>query len=228
MYLNRLVEVIRHTTRKYWLLPVSEYELLYADIQDKTKGLAKTKQGYIIMPTATTTVNLPISEEDDVIAETRQLLVGGQIIPYSDALILDAYNYVFTGQFNESIVTSNLAFEIFILENLREILELVYSTNREIDKALERVTESKLHATFRKNFLGSNDHLKLMETSDIYRKFDEVRSYRSHIMHHGRRLNVHDAEANLRNILQINLYLNQNISAYAERVIQRSAPKVQK
>jgi hypothetical protein len=31
-YLNRLVEVVRYKTRKYWLLPVINNELLYADI----------------------------------------------------------------------------------------------------------------------------------------------------------------------------------------------------
>lgn len=227
-YLNRLVEVIRYKTRKYWLLPVSEYEVLYADIQDLTDVSLKKKQGYLEMSYVTAAVNLPIKEESEVIDEIKHLLKNGEKLPYSEALILDAYSYIFTGQFNESIVMSNLALEIFILESLREILQLIYSTDEEIDGALERVTKGKLHATFRKNFLGGKDHNELIETNDIYRKFDEARNYRSQIMHHGKRLNMHDAEVNLRDILHINFYLLENISAYAERIIQRSQKNVKK
>lgn len=89
------------------------------------------------------------------------------------------------------------------------------------DNCLERVKQKKLHATFRKNFLGGKDHNELMESNDIYRKFDEVRNYRFQIMHKGKRLSMHDAEANLRNILNINLYLIENISQYFELIIQR-------
>jgi hypothetical protein len=48
-YLNRLVEVVRYKTGKYWLLPVSNNELLYADISDLIDGSGKRKEGIIDM-----------------------------------------------------------------------------------------------------------------------------------------------------------------------------------
>lgn len=205
-YLNRLVEVIRYKTRKYWLLPVSEYELIYADIEDLTEGFGNRK-GHILLSEVSTVVNLPIKQENEVVDEINSCLKEEQRIPYSDLLILDSYNYIFTGQFNESIVTSNLALEIFIKETLRDILAIKYSNEKDINAALSSILEDTLHKTFRKNFLGDISHEKARETSDIYKRFSQSRDYRYRVIHRGERLNARDSEGNLTNILKINWYL---------------------
>lgn len=220
-YLNRLVEVIRFKTRKYWLLPVNENELLYADFSDYVDKSGMRKEGYVNM-SPMFGLDVPITDESEVLHEVRELLKNEHIIYYSDSLILDAYTYILLGRYNDSIATSNLALEMFILEILREILQYRYATDLELDDALKRVVEDKLHATFRKNFLNGKKHDELMRTSDVYRKFDASRNYRAKIMHGGKRLDRSEAVMNLNNIHAVDGYLINNSSTYGPIVIQRS------
>ncbi len=224
-YLNRLVEVVRYKTRKYWLLPVTNNELLYADISDLIDGSGKRKEGIIdmssifILPT-------PYKNEFEVYGEIEQLLKNGQKIHYFDSLILNAHNYIFLGQYNDSILTSNLALEIFILESLREVLQYRYATETELAKALNSVLEDKLHATFRKNFLNDKPHFELMRTSEIYKKFDAARENRSKIMHKGKKLSQNDAVINIANVHYVNQSLINNSSTYGNTILQRAQTKL--
>lgn len=66
-YLNRLIEVVRYKTRKYWLLPVSNNELLYADISNlvDASGKGKGKEGYINM-SSFSVLNMSTKNESEV------------------------------------------------------------------------------------------------------------------------------------------------------------------
>jgi hypothetical protein len=220
-YLNRLVEVIRYKTRKYWLLPVNNNELLYADISDSRDASGKRKEGHLDM-SSLFVLHTPIKNESEVYEEIEQLLKSGQEINYSDSLILNAYNYILLGEYNDSILTSNLALEMFILQSLKEILQYGYAIQAELDKALDSILENKLHATFRKNFLNDKSHCELMGTSEIFRKFDAAREYRFKIMHRGKRLSQMDAVTNINDIHDVNRYLIDNSSIYGPTILQRA------
>ena len=223
-YLNRLVEVVRFKTKKYWLLPVVEHEILYADISDFIHDSGKKKEGYVDM-SEVSMLNLPMLAESDVLPEIQHLLKSGERINYSDSLILDSYYYIFLGKYNESVITSNFALEMFILESLKEILQFRYASETELEHALHNVLEKNLRYTFRKNFMGGKDHLTLMKDSDIYRKFDTARDFRANVLHNGLEPNRSDAELNLTCIYDVNNYLIQNATNYGANVIKRAKRK---
>jgi hypothetical protein len=201
---------------------VNENELLYADIIKLTdEETGKKKEGYIDM-SCVAALDIPIKTENEVKDQITQALKNEENVYYSDSLILDAYNYILLGRYNECIVVSNLALEIFILEILRAILRTEYDTDYELNQALNRVLETKLHTTVRKNFFANKKHDELMLESETYRKFDVARDFRRKVMHHGEKLNKDDAEKNINNIFNVNLYLIQNAGAFREHILKRA------
>lgn len=199
-----------------------------ADILDLTdNATGKKKEGYINMSSATL-LDIPIKSEAEVRGQITQSLENEEKVYYSDSLILDAYNYILQGRYNECIIISNIALEIFVLELLREVLRTKFEYDYEVNQALKNVREKKLHPTMRKNFFAGRSHEELIQNNEIYIKFHEARKYREQVIHHGMLLEKLDAEKNINTILEVNKYLVQNVSTFAGDILKRARFDVNK
>ncbi len=219
-YLNRLVEVVRYKTKKYWITPLSEHDILFAKIIDMVDDSGKHKTGFIMPEVAVYPIQ--ILDEATVITDITRMVANEEKIPLSETLILDSYNYFSTGQYNEAAIISNLALELFVHEFLKEILQHKYKTNQELNYKLDLALEGRFHKVMRRNFFDDKDHEILKNTDPIYSKFCNARDTRGIILHSGAaKLDINKSLEVINEIHHVQNFLTSNSQRFVRSLIAK-------
>lgn len=217
-YLNRLVEVVRYKTKKYWITPISSHDIIYAKIIDMDTDSGKHKTGFL-MPEISV---YPIQylDETNMMSNITDMLASEKSIYMSENLILDSYNYFSTGAYNEAVIISNLALEVFVDEYIAEILQRKYRTETILSEKIDAAVEGKFHKVMRRNFFDDRNHESLKKTEPVYLKFCEVRDIRRKVMHpHASKIDIDTAFRVINKVSDVQQFLISNSYQFAQHIV---------
>jgi hypothetical protein len=188
-YLNRLSEVVRYKTKRYWTPFVSGRDIIHINFQildEQGKGnngfLSDAGQGFEI--------NLQTQEELSVRTEILGMLEKELKIPSYENLALDSFNYYSMGQFNEAVILMNIALEELVKQFLFE--KLMVKLNLPVEKAEKKIDQifshkkrggrTGMHKVMTVDF-KEIDGRSLEEYPELWSKFNSVRTTRKNTMH---------------------------------------------
>jgi hypothetical protein len=188
-FLNRLVEVERWNTRKYWITPIEEQEILhFTSLVEPDEG--KPRMG-MAMGLGGGQLHFPIVtlEEKNVEQEIKTKLASETELPFYDSLFLDAINYYETGRYNEALIVLNIALESFVadylLSKLKEKGHSEEDAAKLVDKAFSR--EKKNRKSGMRKVLSEDfkeiDGRSLEDNSELWDTFGNARDKRKNVIH---------------------------------------------
>ena len=182
-YLNRLREVVRYYTNKYWIAPVSEHDITYFRILEEVNESGQKRRGFALIFDSLV-FPVQINEESGVMKHITDMLLRGLKPSTSMNLLLDSFNYFATGQFNEAVILANIGMEAFADEFITDVLRHKYSNQTELNKKVNDALSGKFHHVVRRNFFKDLSDAELRKKNDvIYLKFDSARKTRRSVMH---------------------------------------------
>lgn len=142
LYLNRLIEVIRWQTRRYWIHNLSGTDI-YLNSFDLFDNNERNVGGQIHGQPIYTLFNLPnfALNQSDRKQEIDTTLKNEERIPVHDALYLDALHDFSQGRFNKAVMVINTALESatteFLLQSLLSKGESKDDAKKKIDQILK-------------------------------------------------------------------------------------------
>jgi len=178
-YLNRLIQIVRWKTGKFWMPLVTEDAIL-----GFTKNLSDGKRfddGFVMDFGRTRTYPINTKNQSDVKDKINDLLKNEDPIPLDESLFLDALNYYVKGRYNEVIILINVSLEIFLQKYLFSILSKTMS-NEEASKQVRKLFSDGLHRMFKGKFIQI-DGRKLEEDSEMWKTFENLRDTRLYAIH---------------------------------------------
>jgi hypothetical protein len=182
-YLNRLREVVRYHTNKYWMAPVSEHDITYFRILEEIEDSGRKRRGFALIFDSLV-FPIQINEEAQVMKHINDMLLKGHKPPMSINLLLDSFNYFATGQFNEAVIIANIGMEAFVDEFITDVLSQKYSNQTDLNKKMNEALSGRFHRLIRKNFFKDLSDAELRGKNDaIYIKFCSARETRRSVMH---------------------------------------------
>lgn len=180
-YVNRLIEVIRIHTKKYWLRYISEQDVLgYSSTQiDDNEKSFKT----MIMDFGSG-LSFPIQvlEQKGVHDKIIQSLKTNQKISYDSNLYLDAIGYYFTRRFNTAVAMMYVGLEVGISNYIIIKLKQKKIPKEEIDKIMRKVLRSGISKILDFH-LKENTGKSLKENDKLWKKFEKIRDVRKSVIH---------------------------------------------
>ena len=180
LYLNRLREVIRFYTNRYWLKSLSPHHLnIYDLVRYKDDG-----KGRRLMMFAPPSVNLfpsTVREYGEVQSQITEMLLNDTPILLHDKLYRDALNFFYFFSFAEAIITANIALEVFVWGHLFERYKSQGKSDADAKKEVEKIFEGKFHRVMKNQYFAELD--KNLENHQIWRMFDDARKFRRSIIH---------------------------------------------
>ena len=176
---NRLIEVVRYQTTKYWITPINEHDIIFFEVLENVDDSGKKRTGWIHTPDA---LVFPIytKNQRDVQGEIAEMLNKEYLVRVYENLLLDSFYYFATGRFNESVIIANIALEEMVKNYLYDKLvnENGYS-EEEADKKISAIFSDKkvagkrgLHKAMSINF-KETDGRSLEDNSELWFKFNE-------------------------------------------------------
>lgn len=203
-YLNRLAEVVRFATHRYWIRLISQWDIDFFKIEtEDDKGrhalmpirLGFT-QGFNFAP-------LPILSQVTKSSLISKLLRNGLRIQLSNNLILDSLSNFHIGRFSEAVILVNIALEVFVEEFMTEKYLSEGHNQNEADELVERLFHGNFHKTMRNAFFYNMTKTE-REHHDIWVKFENVRQKRKQVIHpHTMKLSIEAAHEVLFNFISI-------------------------
>jgi hypothetical protein len=182
-YLNRLTEVIRFTTHRYWIkmITLRDIDIFKVKIENgnRPQPSLSVLMGY---PTGFTFEPLAISEQVAKKNLIEKILLRGHRLPLSENLLLDSLNYFHTGKFSEAIITINISLEVFVEEFLTDRYIAQGNDEKMANKLTGKLFHGNFHATMRRAFF-SNMAVEERKKHDIWIKFENIRLKRKHVTH---------------------------------------------
>jgi hypothetical protein len=116
-YLNRLLDVVKYLTNKYWLAPLSSRDL-YVDNVETIPDIGERRIHLGMGPKSFNPFNLLITEQSQLKREIDQILLKEKKIPFFNSTFLDSFNAFDTRRFNEAVIIINAAFEGYVADFL--------------------------------------------------------------------------------------------------------------
>jgi len=182
-YLNRLTEVIRFTTHRYWIkmITMKDIDIFKVELKNGEQPQPSVTQllGY---PTGFNFEPLPIHAQAAKKGLIEKILVKGHRLPLSENLILDSLNYFHSGKFSEAIITINISLEVFVEGFLIDRYTAEGNDEKTANERVDKMFDGKFHTTMRKAFFDNmtdderNKH-------DMWIKFDNIRKKRKNVIH---------------------------------------------
>jgi hypothetical protein len=189
-YLNRLTEVIRFATRRYWIRMISQKDIdIFRIKTDNGNGLQPSlfklgfAEGYIFKP-------LPIYEQSSRKNLIDKILTKGHRLQLSENLIFDALNNFFSGKFSEAVIIINISLEVFVEEFSTERYKAEGNDENTANEMVDKLFDGKFHKTFRKAFFENLSDTK-RKSHPIWIKFENVRAMRKQVMHPHTKIPTH-------------------------------------
>jgi len=192
-YLNRLLNVVKYLTKKYWLSPLSPRDLFINNVETvPDKERPRKYQG--IGPKFFNPFKLPITEQSQFKREIDQILLKEKTIPFFNSTFLESFNAFDTRRVKEAIILINAAFEGYVADFLKlRLIKKGYTENQAVKNVQRRFSREKgqqdcrrkrgLHKVLTIDFkdvigksLGSDD-------KDLWEKFVYARNKRKNAVH---------------------------------------------
>ncbi len=187
-YINRLVEVVRFSTSKYWIPRINEQDILTFEYTT-TDDSGKTRSGLYSDFGRGRTFPLVIRQQVTVQEQISDFLRNEGKIPLDQNLFLDSINYFVIGSFNEAVIIVNVALEVLVQKHLFERFKNKGfqddDANKKVDKIFSKEKKNGkkgLHKILTVDFeeIGK----KSLENSlDLWIKFNKMRSTRKNAIH---------------------------------------------
>jgi hypothetical protein len=186
-YLNRLVEVIRYTTHRYWIRRLSGFYINIYNIEiigDDGRGRSITMfgapRGY--------TVPIVIRPEEEVKTDLDKMLLDEDPIPISENLMLDALQFCSYGHFSESIIVANISIEVFVerkifidLVSQKVSEESALEISNRVSESFEKGMKYFFFERYRKN--KSQYDEKLLQSDLVWKTVENIRNVRRSLIH---------------------------------------------
>jgi hypothetical protein len=184
-YLNRLLDVVKYLTNKYWLAPLSSRDL-YVDNVETIPDIGERRIHLGMGPKSFNPFNLLITEQSQLKREIDQILLKEKKIPFFNSTFLDSFNAFDTRRFNEAVIIINAAFEGYVADFLiSKLMKKGYSeedAKKDVGRRFSRQkrTLHKVLTTGFKEIVG-----KSLEDDDknLWQKFEDAREKRKSAVH---------------------------------------------
>jgi len=180
-YVNRLIEIVRIHTCRYWLRYVSEQDILgYSSIQidDNNKGTKTMGMDF------GSGLSFPIKvlEQKQVHAEIFESLKINRKISYDQNLFLDAISYYYVRRFNTAVTIMYVALEVAVSNYIVFKLTQKNIPEDEIRQIMKRVLKSRISKIL-DTHLKENTGKSLKENDELWEKFEKIRNTRKSVVH---------------------------------------------
>ena len=180
--LNRLRDVIRFCTLKYWIRPISPQQLTIYNIEtydDNGKG----RQLFIFFESPSQSFfPLAIKENKDVDSQITEMLSNEKEISLAETLYFDSLNFFHFFSFREAIITANIALEVFVWSHWIEKFVAEGISIDKADKLVANLFDGGLQKAFKKKYFGSLNK-EARSKHDIWIKLLHVRNVRKNVIH---------------------------------------------
>jgi hypothetical protein len=112
-YFNRLIDVLRWKTRKFWIRDISEFDISYMEI-NREDDVGKTTGGFSLDMGNPSFPPYPMNSLDENASRSNINTLLNNETPIHDIQFLDSINHYQTGRFDDAVVTMNIALESFV------------------------------------------------------------------------------------------------------------------
>lgn len=205
-YLNRLIDVVKYLTQKYWLAPLSSRDL-YVNNVETLPDNARPRRHSGIGEKSFNRFNLSITEQSQLKREIDQIVLKEKKIPFFNSTFLDSFNAFDTRRFNEAVILINSAFEGYVADFLISRLMKKGHSEEEAKKDIEgRFSRTKrtLHIVMTSDFKEIVGKSLEEDDKDLWKKFEHARGKRKNAVHpYISQLSEEDAVRVISNILEI-------------------------
>jgi len=202
-YMNRLVEVVRVLTSKYWLPSLSERDIVINAIDIvNDDGTIEMVMPFLGVGLG---LHLPIEirNESSMKSAILDVLANEKDVGFFNGLILDAINYFSIGKFNEAVIVLHVGFEALIEDHLLTKLLEKGTKIEDAREAIGKVFNDKFHTVMRKHF-HNIDGRDFEADEELWKRFDDARAIRKQAMHpRTRKLTEEETESTMRDIFEI-------------------------
>jgi len=181
-YLNRLVDVWRFATIKFWIPYVSDRDIFtvnWETIDDSGKG----KRGFMFGSASPSIIySLKTCEANKVMDTIKELLSNEMKIPTYEILRLNARNHLVNGEYNLAVIEMNTALEVLVATFLAIKLREQRLSKEEIDNRLRKyLSDYSLHKLLDKVLREVNG--RSLKDSDLWDDFEMARLARKNVIH---------------------------------------------
>ena len=204
LVLNRLIEVVRAATNRYWITSFSERDILgYTAkvVGDDGKGWELFSLDYgqgLAPPLPLMTLEQPV-----VASQIAKALKEEREVPFDHTLILDSFNYFMTRRFNEAVILLNTALEVSIANYLVSKLIQDGASLEEATRKVRTIFGKRLHRVMKKHF-KEVDGRSLESDAELWKRFNRARYMRANAMHsHARKLTEQEARDAMQDIAEV-------------------------
>ena len=205
-YLDRLIRVVKYTTKKYWLSPLSSRDFIINNIvteSDEDRARRYSGMGEKIF----NPFKLPITEESKSKTDISQFLLNEKRIPFYNDTFLDSFNAFDTRRFNEAVILINAAFEGFVADFLiAKQIEKGHpeeNARKDVQKRFSREKRA-LHIIMTSDFKEIVGKSLKEDDEDLWKKFQCTRDKRKNAVHpYISQISESDAFLTISNILEI-------------------------
>jgi hypothetical protein len=164
--LNRLIDVVRYCTRRYWMRTLRGQDLFIYNITREKNGNAEGEQFF--SPPSGYNYPIQIIDEDSVKPGILEMLQKRTPLPLSLKLWLDGLSLYSSGRFNEAVINANISLEVFLDEYLSEKYKAAGKSDEEIEQLLAKDFKDGLHKLMRRQFFGDQSHKELINIEILF------------------------------------------------------------
>lgn len=183
-YLNRLREVIRYVTRRYWIRDIAKNHIRIHSIRvEQDDGKSRTHM--LLIPPVNHNFPISIREQEGVNTEIQLMLTNENIIPLPERLYADSLNFFGNGRYQEAIVNSNTALEVAVFEQVKKIAESDGKGDVEVERVVDKIFKPRKFETQVKRAFFGNITQQDFEQTDICKNLREIRDKRGNAIHPG-------------------------------------------
>jgi hypothetical protein len=189
-YFNRFIDVLRWKTRKFWIRPISEFDISYMEIT-KEDNTGKKRGGFSLDMGNPSFPPYPMNSADENILKSDivTLLENESPIAFHDMLFLESINQYQAARFDEAVITMNIALESFTATYLSNRLRKQGNSEQEVKKKIDEAfsTDKKNGKTgMRKaitKYFEEIDNRSLEHNEKLWKRFEDARDKRALVIH---------------------------------------------
>jgi len=180
-YLNRLLDVWRVATGKFWLKEsVSDGDIVSMNWEKRYPSGEKRKGMFAFGLPGQIKVSVRVKKTADALPQIIQYLIDETRIPLFQLLQLNAYNHYLERRFDLAIIEMNVALEDYTTRYIAKKLSDKSLSQREISRRLDKYdTFHKMLDRGFRDVVGQS----LKENADLWKDFERMRIIRKNTIH---------------------------------------------
>jgi hypothetical protein len=189
-YFNRLIDVIRLKTRKFWIRPISEFDISYMEIT-KEDDSGRQRGGFSFGMGNPSFPPYPMNsmDESELKSNIVTLLKNETNIGFYDLLFLESISQYQAGRFDESVISMNIALESFAVDYLADKLTRMGNPALQVKKKIDKAfsTDKKNGKTGMRKaltvYFEEIDGRSLEHNLELWNRFEVARNRRAVAIH---------------------------------------------